>query len=146
MSCERDSAWGAFLRSLQRFCPHQAVRADDPLESPRAGFEAQPDEACPAPFHYRILRLRIKRACNCLAKVALLSLPILLTIAHWKRGHPALRAYFVANLVLLAVMFPIMSGFTGLDTHTYRGLFQRMFALTAFSARGRYFCGARQAD
>ena len=64
--------------------------------------------------------------------VALLSLPILLTIAHWNRGNPALRAYFVANLVLLAVMVPIMSGFTGLDTHTYRGLFQRMFALAVF--------------
>ncbi len=64
--------------------------------------------------------------------VAILSLPILLTVALWKRGHPAFRAYFVANLALLAVMFPIMSGLTGLDTHTYRGLFQRMFALTVF--------------
>ncbi len=64
--------------------------------------------------------------------VAILSLPILLTVALWKRAHPALRAYFVANFVLLAVMFPIMSGLTGLDTHTYRGLFQRMFALTVF--------------
>jgi hypothetical protein len=35
-------------------------------------------------------------------------------------------------LVLLAVMFPILSGFTGLDTHTYRGIFQRIFALTVF--------------
>ena len=64
--------------------------------------------------------------------IALLSLPILLPVALWKLGHPALRAYFVANFVLLAVMFPIMSGFTTLDTHTYRGLFQRIFALTVF--------------
>ena len=64
--------------------------------------------------------------------VAILSLPVLLTVALWKRGHMALRAYFVANFVLLAVMFPIMSGLTGLDTHTYRGIFQRMFALTVF--------------
>jgi hypothetical membrane protein len=64
--------------------------------------------------------------------VALIALPILLAIVLWKGGHPALRAYFVANLVLLAVMFPILSGFTGLDTHTYRGLFQRIFALTVF--------------
>ena len=42
---------GAFLRSLQGFCPHQAVRADDPLESPRAGFEAQPDGAYPRVFN-----------------------------------------------------------------------------------------------
>jgi hypothetical membrane protein len=64
--------------------------------------------------------------------IAILSLPILLTVALWKKSHPVLRAYFVANLVLLAVMVPIMGGFTGLDTHTYRGLFQRMFALTVF--------------
>lgn len=47
-------------------------------------------------------------------------------------GPYGIRAYFVANFVLLAVMFPIMSGLTGLDTHTYRGIFQRMFALTVF--------------
>jgi hypothetical membrane protein len=64
--------------------------------------------------------------------VALLLLPVLFAIALWKRGHPALRAYLVANLVLLAVMIPIMSGMTGLDTHTYRGLFQKLFALTVF--------------
>jgi hypothetical membrane protein len=64
--------------------------------------------------------------------VAMLSLPILLAIALWKGGHPALKAYFVANLVLLAVMFPILSGFTGLDTHTYRGIYQRIFGLTVF--------------
>jgi hypothetical membrane protein len=64
--------------------------------------------------------------------IALLSLPILLTVALWKGAHPALKAYFVANLMLLAVMVPIMSGFSGLDTHTYRGLFQRIFGLTVF--------------
>ena len=64
--------------------------------------------------------------------VALLALPVLLAIALWKGAHPALRAYLVANLVLLAVMFPILSGFTGLDTHTYRGIYQRIFALTVF--------------
>jgi hypothetical membrane protein len=64
--------------------------------------------------------------------IAMLALPILLPIALWKGAHPTLRAYFVANLVLLAVMVPILSGFTGLDTHTYRGIFQRMFGLTVF--------------
>ena len=64
--------------------------------------------------------------------VALLSLPILLSIALWNGGHRALRAYFMANLFLLAVMVPIMSGLTGLDTHTYRGLLQRIFGLTVF--------------
>jgi hypothetical protein len=38
----------------------------------------------------------------------------------------------VANLVLLAIMFPILSGYTGLDTHTYRGIYQRIFGLTVF--------------
>ena len=33
-------------------------------------------------------------------------------------------------------MFPIMSGMTGLDLHTYRGLFQRIFALTVFPPIG----------
>jgi len=31
---------------------------------------------------------------------------------------------------------PIMSGMSGLDTHTYRGLFQRIFALTVFPPIG----------
>ena len=72
--------------------------------------------------------------------VALLSLPILLTIAHWKRGHSALRAYFVANLVLLAVMFPIMSGFTApRHPHLSRTIPADVRA-HGVSARGRYFC------
>jgi hypothetical membrane protein len=68
--------------------------------------------------------------------VAMLLLPALLAAALWKRGHAALRAYFVANLLLLAIMVPIMSGMSGLDTHTYRGLFQRVFALTVFPPIG----------
>jgi hypothetical membrane protein len=63
---------------------------------------------------------------------AVLSLPVLLAIALWKGAHPALRAYFLANLVLLALLVPIMSGATQLDTHTYRGLYQRIFGLTVF--------------
>ena len=43
-----------------------------------------------------------------------------------------LRTYLVANLILLAAMVPIMSGMSGLDTHTYRGLFQRLFSFTVF--------------
>jgi len=64
--------------------------------------------------------------------VAILSQPILLAIALWKGGHPVLGAYFLVNLVLLAVMVPILSGFTGLDTHSYRGIIQRVFGLTVF--------------
>jgi hypothetical membrane protein len=68
--------------------------------------------------------------------ISVLSLPLLFTAALWKRGQASLRAYLVANLVLLAVMVPIMSGMSGLDTHTYRGLFQRIFALTVFPPIG----------
>jgi hypothetical membrane protein len=68
--------------------------------------------------------------------ISMLSLPVLFAAALWRRGHVALKAYLVANLVLLAVMFPIMSGMSGLDTHTYRGLFQRIFALTVFPPIG----------
>jgi Protein of unknown function (DUF998) len=68
--------------------------------------------------------------------VALLALPVLLAGALWRVGPVAVRAYFLANLLLLAVMAPIMSGMSGLDTHTYRGLFQRLFALTVFPPIG----------
>ncbi len=64
--------------------------------------------------------------------IALLSLPILFAIVLWRGGHMGLRAYLVANLILLAAMVPIMSGMSGLDTHTYRGLFQRLFSITVF--------------
>ncbi len=62
--------------------------------------------------------------------IALLSLPVLFAIVLWRGGHMGLRAYLIANLILLAAMVPIMSGMSGLDTHTYRGLFQRLFSLT----------------
>jgi hypothetical membrane protein len=64
--------------------------------------------------------------------IAWISLPILFTIVLWSDGHMGLRAYLVANLVLLVAMIPILSGMTGLDTHTYRGLFQRLFTFTVF--------------
>jgi hypothetical membrane protein len=68
--------------------------------------------------------------------VAMLLLPPLFAAALWASGHAALKIYLVANLVLLAVMFPTMSGLTGLDTHAYRGLFQRIFAFTIFPPIG----------
>ena len=68
--------------------------------------------------------------------IAMLLLPLLLTAALWRLGDGSLRAYLIANLLLLAAMVPIMSGMSGLDTHTYRGLFQRIFALTVFPPIG----------
>ncbi len=64
--------------------------------------------------------------------VALLSLPVLFAIVLWRGGHMGLRTYLIANLILLAAMVPIMSGMSGLDTHTFRGLFQRLFSLAVF--------------
>lgn len=67
---------------------------------------------------------------------ALLLIPFLLTADLWRGGTRALRAYLVANLLLLLVMVPIMSGTTNLDTHAYRGIFQRVFAFTVFPPIG----------
>jgi hypothetical membrane protein len=65
--------------------------------------------------------------------IAMLLIPPVLTAAlFWSRA----RTYFIANLLLLGVMVPIMSGMTGLDTHTYRGIFQRVFAFTIFAPIG----------
>jgi hypothetical membrane protein len=65
--------------------------------------------------------------------VAMLLVPIVLGAALWKRdGSRALKVYLIATIVLLLAMVPIMSGMTGLDTHSFRGLFQRIFALTVF--------------
>ena len=65
--------------------------------------------------------------------IGMILLPPLLTLALWRRSRSRLlRAYILATLALLAVMIPIMSGATRLDTHSYRGLFQRVFTLTVF--------------
>jgi hypothetical membrane protein len=72
--------------------------------------------------------------------VALLALPFLFAITLWRRGHPALKAYLVANLALLAAVFPIIGGMAGVDTHEYRGIIQRVFALTVFVPIGVATC------
>jgi hypothetical membrane protein len=65
--------------------------------------------------------------------IAMILLPFLLTAVLWKeRDARLLKAYLVANILLLIVMIPIMSGMTGLDTRSYSGLFQRIFAFTVF--------------
>ena len=69
-------------------------------------------------------------------KVAMILLPFLLAGALWRHASPPLKAYFVATLLLLAAMFPIMSGISGIDTHAYRGLQQRVYTLTVFPPIG----------
>jgi hypothetical membrane protein len=65
-----------------------------------------------------------------------LALPVLLAASMWGRVDWRGRTFFVANLALLAAMVPVMSQMTGLDTHTYRGLVQRIFALAIFPPIG----------
>ena len=60
-------------------------------------------------------------------------LPFLLTLTTWRQTNSRLaHNYFLATCLLLLAMVPIMSGITGLDTHHYRGLIQRIFTLTVF--------------
>jgi len=63
---------------------------------------------------------------------ALLSLPLFFALTLWRGGPVWLKAYLVANLLMLAALVPIISGMAGLDTHEYRGMLQRAFALTVF--------------
>ena len=67
----------------------------------------------------------------------MLALPGLLTLAVWRRTRsPAVRGYFVATLLLLALMVPVMTRRTGLDVEAYRGLVQRVFTLAIFPPVG----------
>jgi len=68
--------------------------------------------------------------------IAFLLIPFLLAADLWKSGPAALKVYLAANLLLLVAMVPIVSGMTGWDTHTYRGILQRVFALTVFPPIG----------
>ena len=65
--------------------------------------------------------------------IAMLAVPFVLNFALWRLGvSRAIKAYLVATIVLLLVMFPIMMRMVDLDMHTYGGLLQRIFALTVF--------------
>jgi hypothetical membrane protein len=69
--------------------------------------------------------------------IAMVLLPILLTATLWRLSDSrGLKAYLIATLILLAAMFPIMSGLTGIDRYAYRGLLQRVFTLTVFPPIG----------
>ena len=65
--------------------------------------------------------------------IAMLAVPFVLSFALWRLGvSRAIKAYLVATIVLLLVMFPMMMRMIDLDMHTYGGLLQRIFALTVF--------------
>jgi hypothetical membrane protein len=62
----------------------------------------------------------------------MVALPVLITLSLWRRASPPLRTYFVATLLLLAAMVPIVTGVTGIDRRTYRGIIQRLYTLTTY--------------
>jgi hypothetical membrane protein len=65
--------------------------------------------------------------------IAMLAVPFVLSFALWRLGVAnAIKAYLVATIVILLVMFPIMMRMIDIDTHNYSGLLQRIFALTVF--------------
>ena len=65
--------------------------------------------------------------------IAMLAVPFVLSFALWRLGvSRAIKAYLVATIVLLLVMFPIMMRMIDIDMHSYGGLLQRVFALTVF--------------
>ena len=59
---------------------------------------------------------------------------LLLLWAFADRRRP--MALVLGTLLLLAAVFPLMTGLSGLDTHAYRGLLQRVFTLAIFPPIG----------
>jgi len=57
-------------------------------------------------------------------------LPLLFLVAMWR--HRSLRIYLIANLVLFAILAPVMSGRTGIPLDEYRGVLQRIVALVMY--------------
>jgi len=65
--------------------------------------------------------------------IPMLAVPFVLAVALWRiEVSQPFRAYLIATMVLLIVLFPIMTGSTGLDMNVFRGLLQRVLALTVF--------------
>jgi hypothetical membrane protein len=64
--------------------------------------------------------------------IAMILLPVLLAASLWRGSGPLLKAYFLATLLLLLAMVPVMSGKIGIDTSHITGLKQRVFTLTVF--------------
>jgi glucan biosynthesis protein C len=69
--------------------------------------------------------------------IAMLLLPFTMATTFWTLGvSRPLKDFFAATIVLLLVMYPVMSGMTGLDTHNYRGILRRIFSLVVFPQIG----------
>ena len=63
---------------------------------------------------------------------ALLTLPVVLTVAFWSTGSWRLRIYLLCNLLILIGAIAIVSGAVQIDTAGYAGLVQRITAATVF--------------
>jgi hypothetical membrane protein len=69
--------------------------------------------------------------------LGLLLFPPLLLAALWKRSDArAMKIYLIATILVIAAMFPIMSGVVSLNTQGYGGLLQRVLALAVFPPVG----------
>ena len=117
-------AAAAFLRAMLRVginplpaCAASAALAVNGVQMLWAGYFPMPD-----PRH----------AGHTVFTIAATLLPVLLTAALWRQSGAVARAYFVATLVLLLAMVPLMNGMAGIDTSQVRGLRQRVYTLTVF--------------
>ncbi|UVI33459.1 DUF998 domain-containing protein [Paenibacillus spongiae] len=64
-------------------------------------------------------------------------LPLIFAIVLWKQSDSRIwKGYLAANLLLFAIMIPIMSGMVEIDKSMIRGLLQRILAFTAFTPIG----------
>lgn len=69
--------------------------------------------------------------------IAMLALPYLMSAAMWRHLDSRwLKAYYVASMLVIVVMAPIMSGKMGVDTVALRGLLQRILTLGVFPTIG----------
>ena len=66
-------------------------------------------------------------------QIAAVAIPILIGVAIWRGIGVAVRAYFVATVLALAVL---MTNAVPLDRQLYDGLFQRLLALAVFPPVG----------
>lgn len=69
--------------------------------------------------------------------LAIIALPYILAAAMWKHLNSRwLKGFYVASMLVILVMAPIMSGKMGVDTVALRGLLQRTLTLSVFPGIG----------
>lgn len=69
--------------------------------------------------------------------IAMILMPVFLLLAVWKlREARGLKFYLGGSILLIAVMFPVMTGMIDVDRSKYDGLIQRVFAVAVFPPIG----------